>query len=92
MKFAQMCELPTDSAVTQTASSVPLSQSGDENWRGTGAEKRRPLSKKERGEGGWKRGAECVCMCVRECRRWGWGQLEGLVSFPRLYLAGESIT
>lgn len=64
MKFAQMCELPTDSAVTQTASSVPLSQSGDENWRGTGAEKRRPLSKKERGEGGWKRGAECVCMCV----------------------------
>lgn len=85
MKFAQMCELPTDSAVTQTASSVPLSQSGDENWRGTGAEKRWPLSKKERGEGGWKRGAECVCM-------WGWGQLEGLVSFPRLYLAGESIT
>lgn len=86
MKFAQMCELPTDSAVTQTASSVPLSQSGDENWRGTGAEKRRPLSKKERGEGGWKRRAECVCVCG------GWGQLEGLVSFPRLYLAGESIT
>lgn len=57
MKFAQMCELPTDSAVTQTASS------GDENQRGTGAEKRRPLSKKkkkkERGEGGWNRGVVC---------------------------------
>lgn len=54
MKFAQMCELPTDSAVTQTASS------GDENRRGIGAEERRPLSKKERGEGGWKRGIVCV--------------------------------
>ncbi len=57
MKFAQMCELPTDSAVTQTASS------GDENQRGTGAEKRRSLSKNERGERGWKRGFVCVCVC-----------------------------
>lgn len=59
MKFAQMCELPTDSAVTQTASS------GDENRRGTGAEKRGPLSKKERGEGGWEREAgRGVVLCV----------------------------
>ena len=68
MKFAQMCELPTDSAVTQTASSVPLSQSGDENRRGTGAEKRRPLSKTERGEGGWRMEAVCECMqCIFVC-------------------------
>lgn len=65
MKFAQMCELPTDSAVTQTASSVPLSQSGDENQRGMGAEKRWPLSKTERGEGGRRWGG----MSLRN----GWG-------------------
>lgn len=87
MKFAQMCELPTDSAVTQTASSVPLSQSGDENWRGTGAEKRRPLSKKERGEGGWKRGVVCVFECEKVRDSWG---VKG--SLARLYLTGESIT
>lgn len=56
MKFEQMCELPTDSAVTQTASS------GDENRRGMGAEKQWPLSKEERGDGRWKRGIVCVCV------------------------------
>lgn len=82
MKFAQMCELPTDSAVTQTASSVPLSQSGDENWRGTGAEKRRPLSKKERGGSG--------VLCVRGGGEEGGSY--GAGSLPYLYLAGERIT
>lgn len=70
MKFAQMCELPTDSAVTQTASSVPLSQSGDENRRGVVAEKRRPLSKTERGEGCWRREEWGVFVCVSKMGGW----------------------
>lgn len=58
MKFAQMCELPTDSAVTQTASS------GDENQRGAGTEKRQPLRQKKKRKRKRKQegGREVLCV------------------------------